>query len=50
MPVCGIVQTTAQGVVDSSMHYWQRPRAVVHQAVHGTEGSSFNYSTKTAVK
>ena len=28
----------------------RRPRAIVHRAVHGTEGSSFDYSTKTASK
>ena len=50
MPVCGIVKTTARGAVDSSMHYCPRPPAIVHRAVHCAEGSSFDYSTKTAEK
>ena len=47
MPVCGIVKTTARGAVDSelwtarcTMAPGRRPRAIVHRAVHGTEGSN----------
>ena len=38
MPVCGLVKTAAQVAGDSP-----RPRATVHRAVHGSEGSSIQY-------
>ena len=34
----------------NSQNYSRRPRAIVYRAVHGTKGSSFDYSTKTAMK
>ena len=52
MPVCGIVKATVQGAVDSSMHNCPRAEAEGYSTsnCHGTEGSSFDYSTKTAME
>ena len=41
MPVCSIVKTITprcRGRPDSQLHEAERPSAIVHQVVHGTEG------------
>ena len=40
MPVCSVDETITRGAVADLMHFvrGQRPSAVVHQVVHGTEG------------
>ena len=52
MPVCGIVKTAARGAVDSSVHFCPRLAAEVNStsSCPQYEGSSFDYSNKTAMK
>ena len=45
MPVCSIVKLFALGTMDNLMHYCTRPRAIVHQVIHGTSGNSLDYTT-----